>query len=85
MCNLPDAAEGGRKTQVPDSSFLEVAYHLVPGLEGLSGVPRKTARVKEISDLRKLSAPGVFIELWELYVFGPEMKCLILVFTCNPY
>jgi len=39
MRNLPDAAESGRKTQIPDGPFLGLAHDLVSGLEGLPGVP----------------------------------------------
>ena len=38
MRNLPDAAESGRKTQIPDVSDLALAHLLVPRLEGLSRV-----------------------------------------------
>jgi hypothetical protein len=33
MCNLSDAGEGREKPEGPDEQNLEVAYHLVPGLE----------------------------------------------------
>jgi hypothetical protein len=39
MCNLPDEAEGGAAASILAGSILALAYHLVPWMENIPGVP----------------------------------------------
>jgi hypothetical protein len=53
MCNLPDEEEGREESGGNHEQDLEMAYHMVPGMEGLSKGTRKRQSVKIAGRIRE--------------------------------